>query len=121
MKLSNIDAKGWITIGIIVILIVFVFLYIKKKNTITTTTSAQVNPSASATAVVNATSPIKGDSFPLSYGARGANVAKWQTYLNSLGAKLVTDGIWGPKTEAASILYTKFNSITQDYFNSVIK
>lgn len=121
MKLSNIDAKGWITIGIIIILIIFIFLYIKKKNTIATTISTPVNPSASATAVINATSPVKGDSFPLSYGARGLNVSKWQTYLNSLGAKLVVDGIWGPKTEAASILYTKFNNITQDYFNAVIK
>ncbi|MGI6162030.1 MAG: peptidoglycan-binding domain-containing protein [Christensenellales bacterium] len=35
------------------------------------------------------------------YGSRGGNVKDMQNKLNSYGASLKVDGIWGPKTEAA--------------------
>lgn len=117
MKLSDITPKGWIYIGITVLLIILIIYYFKNKDNVTTTTTA----TTPASAIVSATSPNKNDSFPLSYGARGNNVKMWQTYLNTFGAGLTIDGIWGPKTEAASLQYTKFNNITEEYFRAMIK
>ena len=40
--------------------------------------------------------------FPLKTGSKGAEVAALQSYLNKrYNAGLATDGIWGPKTQAA--------------------
>lgn len=118
MKLSDITPKGWLYIGIFILIVILIIYYFKNKNTVITTVTTA---SPITNTVVSATSPNKDDSFPLSYGARGANVSKWQAYLNKLGASLTVDGIWGPKTEAASIQYTKFNSITKEYFDAVVK
>jgi len=41
------------------------------------------------------------------YGRKGSAVKEYQRMLNSLGAKLSVDGVWGPKTEAA---YNKYYS-----------
>jgi len=54
-------------------------------------------------------------------GSRGPNVTKWAIKVNTKGATLKEDGIWGPLTEAASLKYTGYNPITQDYFNTVVK
>ena len=64
---------------------------------------------------------LSTSSFPLKMGSRGDNVKKWQTYLNGKGADLVVDGVWGPKTEAASLKYQQLNSISEYYFNRVVK
>ncbi len=118
--INKITTKGWITIAIIIVVIILIIVWLKNRNTstITTTTTTPIN---SANAVTNATSPMKDDSFPISYGSRGPNVSKWQEHLNSLGAKLTADGVWGPLTEAASISKSGFNSITEVYFKSVVK
>lgn len=36
-------------------------------------------------------------------GSRGENVRKLQTYLNHLGARIATDGVFGPETRQAVI------------------
>ena len=41
----------------------------------------------------------------MALGDRGDAVRKEQERLNDLGADLVVDGIWGPKTQAASEKY----------------
>ena len=41
------------------------------------------------------------------YGRKGSTVKEYQRMLNSLGAGLAVDGIWGPKTEAAYNKYYK--------------
>jgi len=37
----------------------------------------------------------------LGYGSKGSEVKKLQKTLNSQGAGLKVDGVWGPKTQAA--------------------
>lgn len=123
--LSKITTKGWITIGIVIVLIIFLYLYFKNRNKITTTTTVTTpkgNTGGTSTGSVTTAvvAPTKDDSFPLGMGSRGDNVKTYQIYLNSLGANLKIDGIWGILTEAASIRFTKFNSIPQDYFDQVV-
>lgn len=113
--LKSLDWKIWLAIIIVVVLIVIlIVINNKNKQPVVTTSTTVVNQPSNPNSSGN-------DSFPLKYGSRGANVSKWQTYLNSKGANLKIDGIWGPLTDAASLKYSGFNSITQEYFNAVIK
>lgn len=108
--LKSIPTTTWIIIAIVIIILI-IYLATRSKNPTITTTTTTVVP-----ALTNVSS---GNGFPLQMGSRGDNVKKWQTYLNSKGATLVVDGIWGVKTEAASLKYAGFNSVTQDYFNGL--
>lgn len=112
--ISKITPKGWIAIVIVLLIIILIIYFSTRKKTVTTTTST-------TTVVPNNTNTTisSGNGFPLQMGSIGDNVKKWQTYLNSKGATLVVDGIWGVKTEAASLKYAGFNSVTQDYFNGL--
>lgn len=121
LTLSRITPKGWIYVGISILVLILIILFIKNRNKTTTTTTTTTTPSNTASAITNATTPAKDDSFPLSYGSRGNNVKLWQKYLNSKGSSLVEDGVWGPLTEAASISKTGYNHITKNYFDSVVK
>lgn len=121
MKLSDITPKGWLYIGIFILVVVLLVMYVKNKNKNTITTTTTVLPPANVNPNPVQSNTGSGNSFPLSYGSSGSNVSKWQTYLNSLGSKLTVDGKWGPLTEAASLSKTGYNSITEVYFNSVVK
>lgn len=112
--IKNLTAKQWILIAVIIIVIILIIYFTTRKKTVTTTTT---------TVISSPSNPVisSGSGFPLQYGSRGENVKKWQKYLNGKGAKLVEDGIWGDLTEAASLKYMGFNSVTEQYFNTVIK
>lgn len=111
--LKSIPTKTWIIIGIIIVLIIILIIaYNRNKSGNTTTNVNVVEPN-----VNTQQRPV----FPLQYGSRGEQVRKWQMYLNTKGAGLAEDGIWGPLTEAASLKYMGFNSVTEQYFNTVIK
>lgn len=111
--IKQITPKGWIAIAVVIIVIILIIYLVRKPKTITTTTTTMV-----PAAIVPISS---GNGFPLQMGSRGTNVAKWQKYLNTKGASLKEDEIWGPLTEAASLKYMGFNSVTEEYFNTVIK
>lgn len=107
--IKNLTAKQWIIIAVVIIIIIVLIYYFNKPKTITTTTSTTtIIPSNTAT-----------NGFPLQMGSRGENVKKWQKYLNTKGAGLTEDGIWGPLTEAASTKYMGFNSVTEVYFKGL--
>ena len=53
-------------------------------------------------------------SFYLREGSRGMNVYNLQRCLNSLGANLVTDGMFGPLTKRALVNFQKEYDIAQD-------
>ncbi len=53
-------------------------------------------------------------SFYLREGSRGMNVYNLQRCLNSLGANLVTDGMFGPLTKRALVNFQKEHDIAQD-------
>lgn len=53
-------------------------------------------------------------SYYLREGSRGMNVYNLQRCLNSLGANLVTDGMFGPLTKKALINFQKQRHIAQD-------
>ena len=111
--LQNITPKQWIIIAVVIIVIIVLIYYFNKPKTITTsTTITPVIPSNNTI-----TNSING--FPLQIGSRGPDVVKWQHYLNSKGANLKEDGIWGPLTEAASLKYMGFNSVTEQYFKGL--
>ena len=64
------------------------------------------------------------DRFPLKRNSGGANVRALQTYLNPLlvvngGKKLVVDGKFGPKTEAACELIFGEKICTEANFNNI--
>ncbi len=111
--LSSISRNTWIIIAVVILVIILVIYFARKPKTITTTTTV-TQPAAN----LNISS---GNGFPLQMGSSGSNVVKWQKYLNTKGAKLTEDGIWGPLTDAASLKYMGFNSVTEQYFNTVIK
>lgn len=113
---SSIDRNTWIIIGVVVLIIIIVIV-VNKRNKTTTTTLTTTTPVNQASFVPTST----GNNFPLQYGSRGDNIAKWQKYLNTKGAGLKEDGVWGPLTEAASLKYMGFNSVTKEYFDAVIK
>lgn len=123
--MSKISTRGWITIAIIVVIVIFIYFKYFKTNP---TTSPKVDcvknpndPSCKSNYNPSVTlAPKIGDNFPLGKGSSGDNVKTYQIYLNSLGSSLKIDGVWGPLTEAASLKYTGFNSIPQDYFDSVV-
>ncbi len=70
----------------------------------------------------------KDDSFPLSIGSRGNNVKYLQTALNSLGASLAVDGVFGQKTYRAAVQFggtssqywTNSNGLTVNGFNAIL-
>lgn len=108
--LKSISTKNWIIIAVIILIIVLIIYFSTRKKTVTTTTTitqASIVPVSS------------GNGFPLQLGSRGPNVTKWQKYLNTKGAKLTEDGVWGPLTDAASLKYMGFNSVTETYFKGL--
>lgn len=112
--LKNISTRNWIIIAAVILVIILIIYFSTRKKTITTTiTEPAIQPANN--------SGSGNDNFPLRLGSRGANVSKWQAYVNSKGGKLTVDGIWGPLTEADSLKWTGFNSITEQYFNTVVK
>lgn len=113
---SSIDRKTWMIIGVAIVLLIVLIMWLKNRNKETETKKDETKPKAD-----NNTSGSGNNTFPLRMGSRGANVSKWQTYVNTKGGKLTVDGIWGPLTEADSLKYTGFNSVTMDYFNTVVK
>ncbi len=53
--------------------------------------------------------------YPLKRNAsKDANVATWQTQAHARGAKIATDGIFGPVTEATVKTFQKVNKLTTD-------
>lgn len=107
--LSSISTRTWIIIAIVLIIIILIIYYSNKKKTVTTTTTSTMSSALG----------INSINFPLQIGSRGDNVKKWQKYLNTKGAGLVEDGIWGVLTEAASVKYVGFNSVSETYFKGL--
>ncbi|WP_321478152.1 peptidoglycan-binding domain-containing protein [uncultured Paludibaculum sp.] len=50
----------------------------------------------------------------LDYGAAGSDVVQLQQHLNSLGAHLVVDGKFGPRTEEAVLNFQRIRGLAQD-------
>lgn len=113
--LKSLNWQTWLVIAIIVALIIILIVVNRKNKTVTTSTTVINQP-----ATTNITGS-RNDNFPLQQGSFGPRVGKWQTYLNSKGAKLKVDNDWGPLTDAASIKFMGFNSVAESYFNTVIK
>ena len=113
--IKQITPKGWIIIGVVILIIILIIYFARKPKTITTIVKNPVVPPANT----NTTTTSTGNNFPLHKGSVGDNVKKWQTYLNTKGAGLVIDGIWGNKTEAASIKYMGFNQVEESYFKGL--
>lgn len=90
--------------------------------------NASASPYAASASPQAATYNVAGYSIPApttsiqsySMGSRGSDVKKVQEQLNSQGAGLKLDGIWGPKTEAAYQAYVNsggngMNTTTSTY------
>ena len=56
--------------------------------------------------------------FPLKRGSKGSNVTKWQTYLQTINPAIVADGVFGPKTEAATILAIGTTTVSKKDFKA---
>lgn len=110
---KGISLQTWIIIGISVLVLILIILYVR---------SGRKKDTTSNTTIVNNTTVTQPSSeFPLKYGSRGESVRQWQKYLNSKGATLVEDGVWGPLTEAASTKYASTNVVTEAVFKANVK
>ncbi|MCL2328306.1 MAG: peptidoglycan-binding protein [Bacteroidetes bacterium] len=58
--------------------------------------------------------------FPLKQGVKSDDVAALQRHLNSKGANLTVDGIFGPKTEAALQLHYGLKEMSEAQFNQFV-
>lgn len=113
---SSIDRDTWIIIVIIVLIIIIVVIRNRRNKTSTTTTTTTFNPNQNTSGNIFTSG---SGTFPLKNGSRGSNVVIWQNYLNTKGAGLNPDGVWGPLTEAASLKYTGINNVSKDYFDKL--
>jgi hypothetical protein len=76
----------------------------KKGEKLTYTESVKEDVKDATSTIVNTVLPVA--SYPLKKGSKGSNVVVLQRWLNNNGyaePKLVTDGIFGAKTESAVI------------------
>lgn len=114
--------KHIVILLLLLIVIFIVFLIISKKNSNTNSTNSisNSNPSTSGGGIIGSVTGVFSGSFPLHKGSVGNNVKLLQNYLNSKGASLVPDGIFGSLTLAALMKYTGLSSVDQSYFNSNI-
>ncbi len=97
--------KKKIIIIVIIAIILGAILYfiLRKPKTLTASTGTpSVNP----------------DAFPLKLGSKGSEVTAVQKYLNSkYNAGLVTDGDWGPATDAAVLKYLNRDNVSQAVYD----
>lgn len=107
--LSSITPRQWLIIFIVAVVIIGIVIYLNNRNT-DNANNKSPNPNPA---------PAPSD-FPLRSGSRNDSVRLWQQYLNSKGATLVEDGIWGPLTESASKQYAGTNLVNESLFNSLI-
>lgn len=110
-----------IVILIIVVIVIFILLNVflkKKNNTNSSTSNTNTNHSNGVGGSIVDNLPLVG--FPLKKGSIGMNVSTLQAYLNSKGASLDVDGIFGNLTLAALKQYTGLSEVSQTYFNTNI-
>lgn len=111
-----------ITILLLVLVLIFIaYLIFSKKTNVETNSDGSITafPTTASTIIGNVTNVIDG-SFPLKKGSVGKNVTILQEYLNSKGAALSTDGVFGNLTQAALLKYTGLSEIDANYFNTYI-
>ncbi len=117
-----ISKKTWIIIGIVafvIILSIVIYASTRKPKVETGIKGAvPLNP-ASATAAMNLAGIFKPETWPLAIYMKGANCLRLQKLLNYKGytPKLVEDGYFGSKTEAALLSIYSTKTATEDQLN----
>lgn len=105
-----------VIIGLLIIGAIVYFLIKKKKAASLATSGASVSSGSSSSASTSAAS-VGASVFPLKKGSTGPEVKQVQKYLNQkYNAGLATDGIWGPKTDAAVTQYLQRDNISSDIY-----
>lgn len=106
-----------ILIVVIIAIIILLNMFVKKKTTTNISSSNNSVPNVGLGNIIN-NLPLVG--FPLKKGSVGSNVSTLQTYLNSKGANLSVDGVFGNLTLAALQQYTGLSEVSEQYFNTYI-
>lgn len=106
----------WIIVAVVIAAIIAAIIILKGKKASAATTGAPITGASTG----GSTSLVSGI-FPLKQGVTSDDVKKLQQHLNSKGASLDVDGIFGPKTEAALQLHYNMKEMTQDQFKQYVK
>ena len=108
---KGLSATQWIIIAIVVILLIALIIYLS-----TDKEDDKKDISANNNLATNMGVAMPRNNFPLQYGSKGDEVKALQMYLNTKGEKLVTDGVWGPLTNAAVLRVLNKSVISQELF-----
>lgn len=107
----------WIVVAVVIAAIIAAIIILKSKKANAATTDGLTANSGSAGSSTTTSAKI----FPLKQGVTSDDVKKLQQHLNSKGAALDVDGIFGPKTEAALLLHYNMKEMSELQFNQYVK
>lgn len=116
---KSLSPTTWIIIAIVILLIIALIIYFNSKPD-------KKDISANNNIATNENNSQPRSVFPLQYGSRGDEVKVFQSYLNSYlvvgstDVPLVIDGIWGPKTDAASLKFWKKGTVSKEEYDTKI-